>query len=106
MPAAGSQPAPGLDAPAIRKAEPNPLPTLFGEGYGLYQTQPLTFVCSFLGHVLLVSLLVASGHFVISHRQQIRQQVVNVITDVSPYILPSSKTQAGGGGGGGYRDKL
>ena len=106
MPAAGSQPAPRLDAPALREAESNPLPTLLGEGYGLYQTQPLTFVYSFLGHVLLVSLLVASGHFVITHRQQIRQQVVNVITDVSPYILPPSKSQAGGGGGGGDRDKL
>ncbi|MBV8053289.1 MAG: energy transducer TonB [Acidobacteriaceae bacterium] len=106
MSAAGPQHAPRLDPTALGKADPTPLPTLFGEGYGLYQTQPLTFVCSFFGHVLLVTLLVASGHFVITHRQQIRQQVVNVITDVSPYILPPSKTQAGGGGGGGDRDKL
>ena len=106
MSATGPQHAPRLDPIALGKADPTPLPTLFGEGYGLYQTQPLTFVCSFFGHVLLVTLLVASGHFVITHRQQIRQQVVNVITDVSPYILPPSKTQAGGGGGGGDRDKL
>jgi TonB family protein len=29
-----------------------------------------------------------------------------VITDISPYILPPSKSQSGGGGGGGDRDKL
>jgi TonB family protein len=56
--------------------------------------------------VLLIAVVVASGHFVVTHRREIRQQVLNVITDVSPYILPASKSQAGGGGGGGDRDKL
>jgi periplasmic protein TonB len=92
--------------PASSGAEPPVLPTLFGEGYGLYQTRPLTFVYSFVGHVLLIALLAASGHFVVSHRREIRQQVMNVVTDISPYILPASKSKAGGGGGGGDRDKL
>ena len=82
------------------------LPTLFGEGYGSYRMHSLTFVFSFLGHVLLAAALLASGHFVVTHRQQIQQQVVGVITDISPYILPPSKSQSGGGGGGGDRDKL
>lgn len=94
------------DAVFKQASEPSPLPTLFGEGYGLYQTRPLTFVCSFAGHVLLVALLLASTHFVVSHRHEIQRQVINVITDISPYVLPPSKTQAGGGGGGGDRDKL
>jgi periplasmic protein TonB len=31
---------------------------------------------------------------------------MQVVTDVSPYILPPSRTKAGGGGGGGDRDKF
>lgn len=100
--------------PALESAAPEPvphrdtpvLPTLLGEGSGLYQTRPETFLVSFVVHVLAISLLVASGHFIVVHRQQIQQQVVNVVTDISPYVLPASKTKAGGGGGGGDRDKL
>jgi len=95
----------GLE-PVPARPEPTILPTLFGEGYGIYKTRGITFVLSFAGHVIAVALLVASGHYVVTHRQQIRQQVMNVITDVSPYVLPASKSQAGGGGGGGDRDKL
>lgn len=61
---------------------------------------------SFAGHVVVIAVLLATGHYVVSHRHEIQQQVINVITDVSPYILPPSKTEAGGGGGGGDRDKL
>ncbi len=82
------------------------LPTLFGEGYGLYDTKPITFVFSFVGHTLLAGLLIWSGSFVVSHRKQIQQQVVGIVTDISPYVLPASSTKAGGGGGGGDRDKL
>ena len=98
----GLEPAP----PASLTPEPPILPTLFGEGYGLYKTRRVTFLFSFVGHVVAVALLVASGHFVVTHRNEIRQQMMNVITDVSPYILPASKSKAGGGGGGGDRDKL
>ncbi len=106
MPAVATKDAPEIGRTELTGTETLPLPTLFGEGYGLYEARPLTFVYSFIAHLLLVVLLVASGHFVITHRQQISRQVVNVITDVSPYILPPSKTEAGGGGGGGDRDKL
>src|ERR1043166_3621845 len=77
------------------------LPTLFGEGYGLYNTKPITFVFSFVGHTVLVVLVVWSSMFVVSHRKQIQQQVVGIVTDISPYVLPASATKAGGGGGGG-----
>jgi TonB family protein len=82
------------------------LPTLFGEGYGTYRTRPAPFVLSFLINILAGVLLVWSGHWFAQHRQEIKQQVVSLVTDVSPYILPPSATQAGGGGGGGDRDKL
>jgi TonB family protein len=63
-------------------------------------------VISYLLNVAVVALLVWSGHWVVEHRQEIKQQVVGLVTDVSPYILPPSKKPAGGGGGGGDRDKL
>lgn len=80
--------------------------SLFGEGYGLYRTRKSSFVLSFLGHTLAIVLLLVSGRFVVTHRHEIRQQVIGIVTEVSPYILPPSSTKTGGGGGGGDRDKL
>jgi len=86
--------------------DPTILPTLFGESQGLYRIQRSTFLLSFLLHVLAALLLFMSSTFIVSHRRQIRQQVVGLVTDISPYVLPASATKAGGGGGGGDRDKL
>src|SRR6516225_5455436 len=83
------------------------LPTLFGAGQGLYAQRKDTFVYSFIGHVVAAALLIYSGHWVVAHREEIKQQVVGLVTDISPYIpMQVSKTRAGGGGGGGDRDKL
>jgi periplasmic protein TonB len=87
-------------------AQPPVMPSLFGEGYGIYRTSRSAFVFSYLLNLLVAGLLIWSGHWVVVHHQQIKQQVMGLVTDVSPYVLPSSKTQAGGGGGGGERDKL
>ena len=113
MPSSAAPETPAMaQAPPAREAavpsapDKSILPTLFGEGYGLYGTKPITFVFSFAGHILLAVLLIWSGSFVVSHRKQIQQQVVGIVTDISPYVLPASSTKAGGGGGGGDRDKL
>jgi protein TonB len=83
------------------------LPTLFGEGQGLYAQRKDTFVYSFAGHMLAVVLLIWSGHWAFEHKDAIKQQVVSLATDISPYLpMPISKNRAGGGGGGGDRDKL
>ena len=104
---------PGLASPRIAEhpqtcsaLEPCVLPTLFGEGYGLYTTRPSTIVFSFLLHILAVVVLLTSGTYVVRHRQEIKQQVIGLVSDVSPYILPPAATRAGGGGGGGDGDKL
>jgi protein TonB len=86
--------------------ESNVLPSLFGEGYGLYRTKPWAFLASFGINILVGALLVWSGHWIVEHHEQIRQQVVGIVTDVSPYVLPPSAKESGGGGGGGDRDKL
>ena len=57
--------------------------------------------------MLAVALLIWSGHWAFEHKDEIKQQMIGVVTDISPYLpLPASKTRAGGGGGGGDRDKL
>jgi periplasmic protein TonB len=93
-------------APSPAVPQPSILPTLSGEGYGSYRAHVGAFVFSYLLNVLVGALLVWSGHWVVEHRQQIKQQVVSLVTDVSPYVLPPSRTESGGGGGGGDRDKL
>ena len=93
-------------APLDLPAAPLILPTLFGEGYGQYRTRGSTFVLSFLPHTLVVVLLLLAGRFVEEHRHEVRQQVIGIVTDVSPYILPPSASKAGGGGSGGDLDKL
>lgn len=65
-----------------------------------------SFVFSFLIHTLLAILLLTSGTYVVHRRAVIKQQFIGVLTDIGPYVLPSSAHQAGGGGGGGDRDKL
>ena len=92
--------------PLRSATEPAILPTLFGEGYGLYKTRGRTFLLSFLVHVLAIVMLLVSSRFVATRRHEIRQQVMGIVTEVSPYVLPPSASKAGGGGGGGDRDKL
>jgi len=103
---------PAVPKPAETVTEPTPqqhdvLPTLFGEGQGIYATRKDTFFYSFVLHVIAVALLIYSTHWVVSHQDEIKQQVVGLVTDISPYLpMQISKTRAGGGGGGGDRDKL
>jgi protein TonB len=103
-----------MSAPGASKAPLNAagaashdfMPALFGLEYSTYGTKPTNFVLSFLAHTLMVLVLLVSGSFVFTHRQEIKATVTGVVTDISPYILPPSATKAGGGGGGGDRDKL
>lgn len=80
--------------------------TLWCESGALYDTQRHAFALSFLIHTLGLVLLLSSGSYVTAHRHEIRHQVVGIVTDLSPYILPPAISKAGGGGGGGDRDKL
>lgn len=86
--------------------EPVVVSTLLAEGYRIYDTKPSAFALSFLAHALAVALLLTSSRYLIAHHREIRQQVVGIVTDISPYILPPSASKAGGGGGGGDHDKL
>ena len=104
-PSLQSQPAQGARSVS---APPQPpiLPTLFGDGYGIYQVNRKSFLASY-GFVTILAFLAAySGHFVISHAEVIKTTVIGAVTDISPYIMKPSRQQVGGGGGGGDRDKI
>lgn len=80
--------------------------SLYGLTYGTYGTKPSHFVASFIFQTLLVAVVVITGTFAFTHRNEIKTIVTNTVTDISPYILPPAAKAAGGGGGGGDRDKL
>jgi protein TonB len=98
--------SPLLSAQSTAVPQGTLLPTLFREGYGVYRTRPSAFVVSYAVNFLFTALIVWSGHWFVEHRHEIKQQMASMVTDVSPYILPSSATRSGGGGGGGDGDKL
>ncbi len=104
MSASAVKPSP--DAPTGGRVPHDFMPALFGLEYSTYGTKPKNFLYSFLLHTLFAVLLIASTTFVVSHKQEIKETVTGVVTDISPYILPAAKDRSGGGGGGGDRDKL
>ncbi len=93
-------------APPLPATEPAILPTLSGEGYGLYEIHNSAFLLSLVAHALAIVLLLASSRYLVTHRHTARLQISEVVTEVSPYFLPPLRAQAGGGGGGGDRDKV
>ncbi len=79
------------------------LPTLFGDGYGLYEVRKGSFVFSFFLNSALIALLVGVTSWTATHAPQIKK-VVSMSVEISPYVLPQSKDVSGGGGGGGSHD--
>jgi protein TonB len=98
-----SEPKPVSDVSSPGAERGTLMPTLFGEGYGSYQTSKRAFAFSYLGNCAFILLLVWSSHWVIEHREQIKQQFTGTVTGL---VLPPGPTPAGGGGGGGDGDKL
>jgi len=91
---------------APQKPEPTILPTLFGEGYGNYNARPGAYILAYAVNLLVAVAILAASQWILEHRQDLKQKVVGLVTDISPYVLKSSPDQSGGGGGGGDRDKL
>jgi TonB family protein len=92
-------------SPAPQKFDPV-LPTLFGEGYGLYKVQRNSFVLSFLLNTMFVTAAALIGSYAWQNQQEIKKIILDESIEISPYVLPPAKDQSGGGGGGGDRDKL
>jgi TonB family protein len=101
MPTIGAQPA------KVPLAQPDILPTLFGTGNGDYRMRTQTFVLSFLLHTLGVIVIITSGVYITTHREELKQQVAIVFSGKDAMLaLPAARRASGGGGGGGDRDKL
>jgi TonB family protein len=84
---------------------PDILPTLFGEGYGVYEVRKGSFVISFLLNTLGIVTLVAVSGWIASNPARAASTVINLI-DTSAITLPIGDKPTGGGGGGGDMDKL
>jgi protein TonB len=103
-----------MSTPAVRQADnADPaervetiLPTLFGEGYGIYEVNRKSFVASFLLEIALVCMVVWAGTWTWTHKEQLKQSVGTVISLDSMPILKPDKDLAGGGGGGGNHEKI
>ena len=81
------------------------MPTLLGEGYGTYRANGSAFVASYAANMLMIALVIWSGHWVVQHHQEIKQHVTNMVIELSPFDIRPAK-DGGGGGGGGDGDKL
>lgn len=91
--------------PSAREQKNQVMPTLFGDGTGLYEVRRGSFVASFLINTAALALLAWVASWTATHVPQIKQVVsLSVPMDISPYVLPESKEVSGGGGGGGSHD--
>ena len=95
---------PPLQAPPSEQKH-DVLPTLFGDGYGLYEVRKGSFVVSFILNTAVIALLIWLGSWTASHAPQIKQAVGESL-DITPYIMPAAKDVSGGGGGGGSHDVI
>jgi len=77
------------------------LPTLFGDGQGLYQVRKSSFFASFALNCTVLALMFGVASWTATKVPQVKQAVLSV--DLTPYIMPPSKEVVGGGGGGGSR---
>jgi TonB family protein len=100
-------PIPGFKKPQVQalpsEETHDVMPTLFGDGYGLYEVRKGSFVVSFVLNTVVLALLIWIGSWTANHAPEIKQ-AVGMAVDINPYMLPPSKTTAGGGGGGGSHD--
>ncbi|HJU11534.1 MAG TPA: zf-HC2 domain-containing protein, partial [Candidatus Binataceae bacterium] len=95
MSSPGVQPAPNTPngaAGAAAAPPSNVLPTLFGDGYGIYEVKRGSFIASYALVTAMAALVVLSGRFLVQHQEVIKKNLTAMVTDISPYILESSKT--------------
>jgi protein TonB len=103
-----------MSTPALQKAVTSRpahhahdgLTTLFGTGASTYGVNRKSFVLSYLLNTLVMIITIYVSWWVATHKDEIKVQISNAVIDISPYVLPPSKSESGGGGGGGDRDKL
>ncbi len=99
-----------LERPIAAKRVPvrrtSPDAPLFRMPHELYPVHSTNFVVSAILHAAIVALIFTSGFWMVRHAAEVKVQKIELLTDLSPYVLPAAPTRTSGGGGGGDRDKI
>jgi protein TonB len=82
------------------------LPTLFGDGYGVYKVQKQSFVLSFMLQSLGLGLILLLGTIVAKNPQVVAKPISSMMDDAIPLVMKPGPKEMGGGGGGGGGEKL
>src|SRR6516165_4526865 len=82
------------------------LPTLFGDGYGVYKVQKQSFVLSFMLQSLGLGLILLLGTIVAKNPKVVTNNISSMMDGAVPLVLNAGTKEMGGGGGGGGSDKL
>lgn len=89
-----------------RQTQEQILPTLFGQGYGIYGVRHSNFAVSAFAHAVALSLLLTSSLWLV-HGKPNDARILTDVAPMSDYIsLTQDVARSGGGGGGGDRDKV
>jgi len=99
------KPALIAQGPTAQAAEHEILPTLFGAGRDSYPVHQSSFLASAILHAAMIAIVLASSVWIARHHEEVKQQVISLISP-EDFSLPAAKTSAGGGGGGGDHDLL
>ena len=62
------------------------MPTLFGDGYGIYEVRKSSFVVSFVLNTVILALLIWVGSWTATHVPEIKQ-MTGIAVDISPYVM-------------------
>jgi len=91
--------------PSAQPTQHDVLPTLFGDGYGVYKVQKQSFVLSFMLQSVGLGLVLLLGTIVAKNPQVVAKPISSMVDDAVLVMTPGQKEMGGGGGGGGS-DKL
>lgn len=80
------------------------LPTLFGEGTGLYRVNARSYALSMAAHAAVLALVLTSGIWMAKQTRLSSASLHELSTNITPYLPPAS-TESHGGGGGGHHEK-
>jgi TonB family protein len=88
------------------KREEQILPTLLGQGYGMYAVRRSNFAVSVLAHAAALLLVLVSG--IMMGKKQVMEKAVQLVEPTISDYLPMTPREASvhGGGGGGDRDRV
>jgi len=95
----------GSMQPKLRPGRESVVPPLFSMATSAFPVRGSNLALSFALHVVALSLMVASGWWMVENRAGVRRTVAELIPS-DAYLLPPAAGEAHGGGGGGDGDQM